>query len=171
MNWYAGAHDYAVVLAERYGYTVSQASGVIAALSPQTGWEANKLAAYRVMHLHSKGQAVTQADSGQTQANTAKALRILDGECPTVVLTANMPKSGHKVYSFYNNILNPCTSSNVTVDRHAIKAWMVAETWVHITPNRYAQIERDYQDVGTALGIMPHQAQAIIWCHVRGCAD
>jgi len=171
LSWYASAHDYAVILANQHGYTIEQASAVIAALSPQTGWEPNKYCADRVMHLHSQGLPVSQSDSGQTQANTSKALRILDGEDVKTVLAANLPKSGHKVWSFFNNILNPVNDRGVTVDRHAIKAWMTDETWSCITPKRYAQIERDYQDVATSLGILPHQAQAIIWCVVRGTAD
>ena len=170
MNWYQDAHDYAVTLAERYGYELWQAAGVIAALSPQTGWEPNKVAADRVMHLHSQGLAVSQQDAGQTQANVTKALQILDGIDLNTVLAANMPRSGHKVWSFVNNIVAPSVSQAVTVDRHAIKAWMVDESWSCITPNRYATIQCDYQAVARAMGILPSQAQAVIWCAVRGTA-
>lgn len=171
-SWYQDAHDFAVCIAERYGYSIEQASGVIAALSPQQSWDFNKRAAEASLKAHAAGEVVTQAITGQTQANISKALRIMDGQAPEVVLTGNMPKSGHKVWSFYNNILNPASSQHVTVDRHAIKIWATeADTWTFITPNRYAAIERDYQAVALALGILPMQAQAIAWCAHRGTAD
>lgn len=172
LGWYADAHGYAVTLAERYGYSTSIVAGVIAALSPQTGWEQNKAAAERTLAAHAYGQDITQAHTSQTQANTAKAMRIMDGESPEVVLCGNMPKSGHKVWSFYNNILSPTTSQHVTIDRHAIRIWQTEQdTWTCITPNRYARMQEDYQTVARVLGILPHQAQSISWTVIRGTAE
>src|SRR6202044_3874952 len=42
MNWYQNANGYCKGLANRFNVTIQQAGGIIAAFSPQTGWEQNK---------------------------------------------------------------------------------------------------------------------------------
>lgn len=170
--WYQQAHDLAVTLATQYGYELWQTAGVIAALSPQQSWAFNQRAAAAAIEAHSKGEPVTQQMTGQTQANVSKALRILDGEALTTTIGACLPKSGHKVWSFAQNIIAPSVSRNVTIDRWAVKAWATPETeFKHLTPNRYARCEADYQAAAAALGIMPSQLQAIVWVAIRGSAD
>jgi hypothetical protein len=170
--WYQQAHDFAVTIAARYGYTVTQAAGVIAALSPKMEWSKNKRAAEMALKRHSGGGVLTHLGIWQTKANISKALRILDGENPAAVLSGNMPKSGHKAYSFFDNIAFLDASREVTVDRWAIKAWKTdADTWGRTTPKRYATIKQDYTAAAVALGVMPYQLQAICWCATRGETD
>lgn len=99
--WYPRASD----LAEHIGKgDVHKGAGIIAALSPQTGWARNVELAKKAR----RGQF-----GGQTGDNVEKAKRISDGEHPEDVL------GGHKVRNFYRNIVNPSDPTPVTIDRHA----------------------------------------------------
>jgi hypothetical protein len=170
-TWYSDAHSLVTEWSLLHGYSVSQCAGVLAVLSPQQTWDGNQRNAINTIVAHKRGETVTQQVTGQTQAQSSKALQILDGYDVATVCQGGVPKSGHKVWSFYQNILQPDTSLAVTVDRHAIAIWATPETaFKCITPNRYARIESDYQDAGEALGMLPHQAQAISWCGYRGSA-
>lgn len=171
LNWYQIAHDFAVTLAVRYGTTTDRAAGIIAALSPQTSWESNKATAEMTCKALSEGRIPTGREHGQTQANAGKAIAIWDGVDVMDVLDANGGKSGHKVRSFYKCIANPTDPEPVCIDRHAIKAWATdADTWVHITPNRYARLKRDYQTGAASLGVLPMQFQALCWIAQRGAS-
>ena len=170
-TWYSDAHSLVTEWSRLYGYSVSQCAGVLAVLSPQQPWASNQLNAINTIVAHKRGETVTQQITGQTQVQSSKALQILDGYDVATVCRGGVPKSGHKVWSFYQNILQPDTSLAVTVDRHAIAIWATPETeFKWMTPGRYARIESDYQDAGEALGMLPHQAQAISWCAYRGSA-
>jgi len=170
-TWYNDAHGLVAEWSRLYDYSVSQCAGVLAVLSPQQSWDANQRNAINTIVAHKRGEAISQQITGQTQANSVKALQILDGYDVVTVCRGGVPKSGHKVWSFYQNILQPDTSLAVTVDRHAIAIWATPDTaFKCLTPKRYAMIQADYQDAGDTLGMLPHQAQAIAWCAYRGSA-
>lgn len=156
LNWYRVAHQEARNLSVRHGLTVDQAAGIIAALSPQTGWEEN----LRIADLFCEtGASVHTADA------CGKALRILQGEAPLTVL------GGRKVRSFFRNIAEPARAGAVTIDRHAaaILCGVDTPTW-----NRLHQktLERKhfyrlatgvYRAEARRLGLLPHQVQAVAW--------
>lgn len=103
--WYPNAHEIAVGIARRSGYSVSDIAGVIAALSPGLDWE---------MNVRSAQNAVL----GRVPVlgygpNRAKAKRILDGEHPECVL------GGLKVCAFYRLIRDGGNDIDVCVDGHA----------------------------------------------------
>jgi hypothetical protein len=102
-HWYSNAYDHAVRIG---GGNVEKGAGILAALSPALEWDANVEGGH---HVAKTGTPFYL----QTGANNKKALRILNGEHPLDVL------GGHKVKSFYHNILNPDDPHEVTIDRHA----------------------------------------------------
>jgi len=110
--WYPTAREHAVIIG---GGDAEKGAGILAALSPRTDWDANLQGAYHIAHTGTAWLAEhdTLKGAGQTSDNNAKALRILNGEHPLKVL------GGHKVRSFYNNILNPDDPSHITIDKHA----------------------------------------------------
>lgn len=156
LNWYRVAHAEAVALSGRHGLTVDQAAGIIAALSPQTGWEEN----LRIAELF-----CTDQSSVHTADACGKALRILQGAEPLSVL------GGRKVRSFFRNISEPNRAGAVTIDRHAaaILCGVDTPTW-----NRLHQktLERKhfyrlatgvYRAEARRLSLLPHQVQAVAW--------
>lgn len=101
MSWYEKAHKIATKIG---GGDVAKGAGIIAALSPQTGWGRNLMLA---------GEMVKTGTTRHTTDSLNKAQRILEGEHPMDVLR------GHKVTSFYKNIYDPSDPHPVTIDRHA----------------------------------------------------
>lgn len=102
-DWYATAHQIAHHLG---GGDVHKGAGILAALSPNMDWDRNIEGARHVAQTGSPWRH-------QTEGNNTKALRILAGEHPHDVL------GGHKVRSFYHNIVNPEDPQTVTIDKHA----------------------------------------------------
>jgi hypothetical protein len=170
--WYSKAYKLAVTLAECYDTTITVSAGVLAALSPQLSWESNKESAKTALYNWQHGLPLTTTELRQTSANVDKARAILLGESPAKVLGKCLPSSGHKVFNFYHCIRYPNRWDGVCLDRHAIAAWQTpCSKFKHITPNRYARVEQDYQTVAREMGIAPMQAQAIVWCVVRGGSE
>jgi hypothetical protein len=105
-DWYATAHHIATRLG---GGDVHKGAGIIAALSPQKDWDINLEGAHHIVRTGTPWRHTTSD-------NNRKALRILSGEHPNDVL--NTP-AGHKVYSFYRNIVHLNDPNVVTIDKHA----------------------------------------------------
>ena len=58
-EWYADAHAYAVQLSKRYDHvSLSQAAGIIAALSPQVSWDLNKRLAVELIETRTAAGAL-----------------------------------------------------------------------------------------------------------------
>lgn len=112
--WYHMAHDHAVRIG---GGDVVKGAGILAALSPGTEWEANLQGAYHIAKTGTPWLAEhdTVKSAGQTSDNNTKALRIHAGEHPL----DDKVLGGHKVISFFHNILNPEEVDHVTIDKHA----------------------------------------------------
>jgi hypothetical protein len=157
LSWYVRAHENAVLLSTRYGISTEQAAGIIAALSPQNGWENNLTAAD--LFLTDPSVDVHFHDACQ------KARAILSGADPLSALR------GQKVRSFYRNIVEPTRNGAVTIDRHAaaILCGLPTPEW-----NRRFQktLERRhfyrlatgvYRAEARRLGLLPHQVQAVAW--------
>lgn len=169
MTWYQSAHYAATLCASRgkaRGESLARRTrawaGVLAALSPNVGWERNLSLALRAAH---KGFC----DGGTYGANCDKANRIINGEDPEDVL------SGPKVTAFFRLIADPTNDTDVCVDRHAAHI-----AWGEIVPDaerenrlrRQKGAERTkiinaYKLVAYRRGILPSQAQAIAWVRHR----
>jgi len=142
--------------AETVGLTLShrQAAGIIAALSPSTGWGANVAAAFELV--------LTGNAHVQSERFNDRARRIMNGEDPESVL------GGRKVRSFYRNILEPSFSGPVTVDRHAVAILFgrhLNEREIKVLEGMgaYTYAAGVYRSVARRLGVKPHELQAIVW--------
>jgi hypothetical protein len=152
--WYPKAHKWCALVARRYGVPVDRVAGVLAALSPQTSWTYNLTITRRFF-------ATSGAQSGQTRANAAKALCILQGASPLDVL------GGHKVRNFYLSIVGD--GAALCLDRHAYslacgrtladvelaKAFS-AKKRQRATFNAYNRVAEEY-------GLRLSELQAITW--------
>jgi hypothetical protein len=111
---------------------------------------------------------------GYSYLNFDKGLRVMRDEDPDKVL------GGVKIRSFYNNLMDPTSARDTTVDVHMLAAYAadpslhndssimgapsmttkdVGKTEIGPTP----LIADAVRDIATANGILPQQAQAIIW--------
>jgi len=154
MSWYDDAHSIALSLSEHL--TINQAAGVLAALSPQSGWSTNIASARSVCVQFESKRHIT----GHTGNACGKVERMLLGEDPDVVL------GGRKVRSFYRNIINPADAGAVTIDRHMIDL-MTGKigTDAHILERIgiYTAATAHIRGVAREAGILPSQVQAIVW--------
>lgn len=157
LRWYADAHAWADGLATRYGVTVDQVAGITAALSPQTSWPENQ----RRTELLLSGRRVPGFRWGRD-----KAERIRDGESPAEVLSEGR---GPKSLAFYDNISRPTTSDTVTIDRHAVHAYLGmilddnARGRVLNPKGNYERIADAYRHAAARVGVRAHVLQAVVW--------
>lgn len=134
--------------------TRRQAAGILAALSPQTGWGQNVVGALEFV--------LTGYAHVQDARNNDKAARILAGESPDDVL------GGRKVRSFFRNIAEPTVVGPVTIDRHAVSILFgqplnERQQKVLEKLGAYTFAAGIYRTVARRLGIAPHELQAITW--------
>jgi hypothetical protein len=170
--WYEAAHTFAVGLSERYGITLEQAAGVIAAISPRMPWAEN---------MRKADELCRTGEAGMLKVNKARALAILAGESPDTALACATCKrgshakhtcSGEKVRNFYRCILDPSDAYSVCVDRHA---YDVAKGKVGDDVSRkaldrvgaYREIADAYRQAAVVLGISPATVQAVTWVRWR----
>lgn len=161
IGWYSAAHGEALRLSAEHAVTLRQSAGIIAALSPQTRWEEN----LRIADLFLTDQTQSHYDNAHN-----KAVRILHGEDPGVVLR------GNKVRSFFANILRPGVAGPVTVDRHAVAILLGVRTPDYNTgPYRkvldrthvYRLASAHYRHAARLYGVLPHELQAVAWLAQR----
>lgn len=152
-RWYHAAHTFARGLSERYGITLEQSAGIIAALSPQCSWARNMTCADQLVR--------TGDTSGVLGGSKRKAQAILAGGNPLDVLR------GPKVRAFYANILDPAGSQDVTVDSHATDVAMGQRFASRRFPldrlGRYERIAEAYALAAAMVGVLPLTMQAICW--------
>lgn len=159
--WYLAAHSIAADMAVRHGLSVRQCAGVLAALSPQTGWAENVRLADVAC---GEGSA-----SGHTGDACDKADRILTGEDPSDVL------GGRKVRSFFTNIVRPLSVGAVTVDRHCVDMLVgrrgAVAGRVLDRPGAYALCAAVVRSVAREVWMRPHEVQAVAWVAWRQAHD
>lgn len=110
-------------------------------------------------------EAMSDNYANSMGVNTVKALRIARGQDPNDVLGA-----GGKTRSFYNNIIEPRVSPDVTVDVHTVRgllndpALSDKELGAAIgEPGRYQTFANAIRKAAEQMGLRPHQMQAIAW--------
>lgn len=145
----------AALAANRDVLTFNQAAGILAALSPATGWGDNCAGAIEF--------AVTGNMFAQTPLFNSRAAAIRDGANPLDVL------GGRKVRSFYRNISDPTNPGPVTVDRHAISlvfGFPLSERQLKPLAGNvggYQICAGAYRSAARYLGLLPNQVQAVTW--------
>lgn len=170
LYWYQHANEIAAELGKRFGFSIQQVAGVIAALSPGNPWGRNLLDTELVLEAYAKGIRGKRLPNVGVYGwgNVRKAERILAGEnAPFEVL------GGQKTVSFYFNITEPNTSNAVTIDRHAKslaygigskrKGYASSEAFANVSKAEYPWLAKHYRNIAERLDIVPSQLQAITW--------
>ncbi len=162
-NWYAQKHTEIAELCTEFNLSNEQACAMVAVLSPSLRWDKNLLTFTSIVTDYNAGVVGTYMAYG---ANVVKALRILDGDKPLLVL------GGKKVTSFYYNLLHPTRDTGyVTIDRHAVNIALnglqcgVSGEYVP-TPKAYDTFANAYSVAAKQLGLLPQQLQAATWSFV-----
>jgi hypothetical protein len=166
-QWYGRAHEQAAELAERYGFTVAQAAGAIAAMSPRVGWGENLADADTLLSWAERARDEPDAPYVPEwalklvsfSANRDRAIECLTVDDPLTVLR------GPKQRAFYLNIMGDATG--VTVDVWATRAATRGQLDTPGTSRRYADIAAAYRTAARAVGVAPRDFQAGVWIAAR----
>ena len=168
--WYSRANRRGQELSLRHNVTISQAIGVIAVLSPGCEWGKNLQYADELIAAWSQGRRGNELPMVGVYGNRNldKAKSILSGYAPTEVI----PDSSKKVKAFFHCLLSPADSLAVVIDRHAKCAALnlrssksgAASQDVIVRSGEYDYLSRHYVKLADRFGILPSQAQAILWC-------
>lgn len=161
MTWYSGkarqaCDDIRAAVHATYGRTITHrtAAGILAALSPATGWGDNVAGSLEFV--------ITGRMLAQTPLFNERAARILNGERPESVL------GGRKVRSFFANLAEPTQSGPVTIDRHALsilfrRPLSERQQKEMLSLGGYTFAAAAYRAAARRIGIRPHELQAITW--------
>lgn len=164
LSWYSDARSTCWNISQKLNFKLETVVGVLAALSPGNPWLRNVREAEEFLTLY-KGQGrkikINRYKFGvYGRKNKFKALAIAEGDDPRDIL------GGKKVRAFYECILNPQSRDFVTIDGHAKCAAYNQRLGIHLVtvrPAEYQHLAEAYSTVAEEVGLIPSQAQAIIW--------
>lgn len=183
-TWYSDAQAYNQAIADQYGLSLQQATGITSACSPRCPWAQNQILTDRVASEYGNypdlpAQEAAARIGGGLSANMGVGVEIARGEAIDEVLT------GIKRRSFYNNMLKPGETEDVTID-----AWMQRsvprastiegltdkDALAFVNANKvttgggagYVAISDSVRRVAAANGLAPDAAQAAYWVGIRG---
>jgi hypothetical protein len=170
LDWYPRAKKFALELVLRYDtISLSQAIGVIAALSPRNKWERNMTDAENLIRVHhTDPESVESVKVCTFGANKAKAIAILNlGEGAEVETVRNI-LSGPKLTEFFNCIIG---EDDCCIDGHAYSVWAGDRITLADVPKIGVKLRREiksaYAEAAEAAGISSSEMQAITWCAWR----
>ena len=168
-DWYPQARRIAATLSGRYGVSVAQSIGVMAALSPRNRWERNVQDADALISAYVAGgaeQAMLTKVCTFT-SNKTKAVRILESNLQDISSALTI-LSGPKLKEFASCIEG---LDDVCIDGHAYCIWQGERATLANVPaigvKLRREIKADYQQAAQELGITPAACQAITWCAWR----
>lgn len=168
LSWYTEANQYCKELAQRFQLPLQVVTGIIAAYSPQTGWQENKR--YTLSFL------INPTGRHKSLVQDIKARKIAGLVCENEIYSAlSVNDAAWKTKAFFLNILNPDVVTSVTIDRHAIavsiqhpdKTEALSDDYGKLTKKQYEFFERAYVLAANELDILPQQLQAITWTVYR----
>lgn len=166
-HFYPMAHAHAQHLAERYGITHAQASGILASMSGGGGeWETNKENANRFLEARENGVNIDKKQlKGVETSRINNAHLIFEGANPQEVL-GNM-----KERNFMESIHNPAGDS-LTIDthmHHGMTGWK--RPWRGAgggapgleDPRVYHFMAEAVRNVADSSGMDPNSTQSTLW--------
>ena len=160
-NWYFQVNDYCNTLVELHNIPLIKVAGIMSALSPNNTFNSNvkSLEAF----LRTKGNCKVSTYNAQKN----KALTILNSSDSITIDEVKKILGGLKTQAFFDNILRPETSQDVTID-----LWMIRHFGIKgsLTPKRYKDASNKIKDLANSLNLLPHQVQAKLWVDIRGNA-
>lgn len=161
LTWYAEANAFAKSLDP---HNVERAAGIIAALSPLSGWENNQ---NKATQLYAQSGRVCISENGGNGiglwTNVSKAQKIYAGAAPLDVLR------GDKVRAFFETIVNPFSHETTpVVDRHAFDVAIGKRTdndtrKILDRKGVYAEFAAVYSEAARVVNIGSAQIQAVTW--------
>jgi hypothetical protein len=166
LTWYESAKNIATEQAIKHGFDVNTVCAVISALSPAVSWSQNIKDSDSLLHAVSLGETDhTLINASTYGSQVEKAVKIAWSN------NADLIGNGLKTVSFYLNLMGIQDHSVCTIDRHMIGASVGSRGALHkdisLTDKRYFTISSAVKRLAKNRGILPKQAQAVIWLAYR----
>jgi len=168
--WYSIAHTIAEGLAIDYSVPLDRVCAVIATLSPGCNWEQNVVDSETVIRAFVSGLEPEDIQVSTYNPQKQKAfliLRLPPSAPRSEILRLIGLESARKTRAFFDNILDPDHSQDVTIDRWIARAVLLQQNATHPTEKTYALIRSAFQRVAVGLELRPCQVQAIVWLVIR----
>lgn len=169
-EYYTQQRTNIAAVAAPYKICFSAAIGAFAALSPNNDEAGNYRDLQRCATYVSLGATDAPPEVSTYPVNRDKALRILRGEFPDVVLR------GPKTLAFYHNTLDPHDPYWVTVDGHMVSCWLGRRVLLRrrtekddkresaeISRGAYERIASDVRLAAKAVKVLPCRFQSTTW--------
>jgi hypothetical protein len=157
IDWYNQARRFCEQISSDTGIPFISVCAVMAALSPMSPWDRNKIDCVELCNNNEEHRFTTFG------ANVSKAKRLLSmTDYSAIVDTLN----GLKTISFFDNIYSP-DSESVTVDSHMLaiahgKKFSKAER-PNLSKMIYHTIEDGVRLIADQFKLRPYELQAILW--------
>lgn len=160
-DWYFRVNEYCQTISETYNVPLIKVAGIMSALSPNNTFASNvkSLEAF----IRTKGNCKVSTYGQQK----IKALTIYNSPDTISINEVKKILGGLKTMAFFDNMLRPETSQDVTID-----LWMIRHFGIKgsLTPKRYKDASNKIKDLAKELNLLPHQVQAKLWVDIRGNA-
>lgn len=166
-------------VAERNGFSSIVGAAVFSALSPNNDYLGNLRDMRRLLEARSQGMDTGDFRVSTYGQNKLKAWRIACGAAPLRQLTAL------KTRNFFLNVCQPDNPEPVTVDGHMYWCWHGRRGRVtghkpkgstvptnrdgaaKMSPRLYREIAQGIRTLAEEVGLLPNQAQAVLWLTYR----
>lgn len=157
LNWYADARQECKRISQETGIPFISVCSIMAALSPMSPWERNKLDCEALCMGNEEHRFTTFG------ANVRKATRLLVLTDYDDIITE---LNGQKITAFFDNIYNP-DSDSITIDSHMVsiasgRRLSKAER-PNVTKTLYLTIEDGVRHIADKFKLRPYELQAILW--------
>lgn len=150
------------MFADHYGVPVDRATAAFVALSPNNDYFGNLRSLASVLEGIRAGTPVQDITVSTYKHCRDRAYAYATGQEPF-----DVPTRGLKTLSFYHNILDPSHRGYVTVDGHMVCAYHGKHQTMKDAKVRgrqhYEMIRLATCELAHDAGLIPNQAQAIIW--------
>lgn len=163
LQWYSMARGLVDRLSVKSGRSTHVVTGIMAALSPETGWSQN--VKDTIALLEDDDAIVTTYDRNRDKALAIKSGRLNAHE--------HFLTYWRKTGAFYCNILEPETDDRVTIDRHSARIahgyYLTGSESIYYvnTEAKYRKTAESFKIVARENKLLVHQLQAITWITYR----
>lgn len=152
-QWYYTTKEWCENTAIEYNIETNKVAGILSALSVMKEFSHNQKLVKQFLECQTcghMGSALLKANLiyGLENSSNAIIMNILNGR---------------KTSSFFHNIMYPGSSEYLTVDFRMWKFFKKDE-WKHITPKRYDEMEKVFQETSLDMKISVPSLQAVCWC-------
>ena len=160
--WYPTANCIARGMADKFGISVAQASGIIAVLSPQISWERNVVVAYAFM------ASPYEKPTGITTDNWRKAQHVFEGRLGYI--------RGNKVQAFHECINTAGDTDAVVIDTHSVDVALGEEARDKdkkylVNKQIYDIFANAYREAAKHLKMPATEVQATTWVYHRNMKE